>query len=116
LKTNITDLPSTLDKVVKLRPVEYDWITDSGVKGAETKGRQIGLIAQEVEEIFPDAIWLNKKEQKTISYINLSVIFLKALQEQQQIINQLAEENRVLNERLNSLEGKIDALSSTVAK
>jgi hypothetical protein len=110
LKQNITDLPSVLDKVVKLRPVEFYWKNDSGLKGAETASRQTGLIAQEVEEIFPELISLSKRDQKAINYTHLSAIFLKAMQEQQEIIESLSDENTILRERLNSLESKVDAL------
>lgn len=48
LKENITNLPSQLSNIMSLRPVEFDYKDGSG--------HQIGFIAQEVEEIYPDLI------------------------------------------------------------
>ncbi len=50
LKENITDLPSQLDKIVALEPKEFDYIESEG------GGHQIGFIAQDVEEIYPDLV------------------------------------------------------------
>jgi len=50
LKENITDLPSQLDNIVALEPKEFDYIESEG------GGHQIGFIAQEVEEIYPDLV------------------------------------------------------------
>ncbi len=110
LKKNITDLPATLGKVMQLRPVEFDWLPGSGVKGAETAGRQTGLIAQEVEQVFPDAISLNKKGNKTINYTHITVSMLKAIQDQQQIIEQLQQENSALREYIESIDQKVETL------
>jgi len=110
LKQNISDLSSVLDKVNMLRPVEYEWIPGAGVKGAEDSGRQTGLIAQDVELLFPDAISLNMKDKKAINLTYMSTIYLKALQEQQVIIESLSDENNILKERLNDLESKVNAL------
>lgn len=48
LKENITDLPSQLVNIMTLRPVEFDYKDGSG--------HQIGFIAQEVQEIYPDLV------------------------------------------------------------
>ena len=45
LKTNITDMRSMIDKIMELRPREYDWIADNE--------SDYGFIAQEVHETFP---------------------------------------------------------------
>jgi hypothetical protein len=48
LKENITDLPPQLDNILSLRPVEFDYKDGSG--------HQLGFIAQEVQEIYPDLV------------------------------------------------------------
>ena len=45
LKTNITDMRSMIDKIMELRPREYNWIADNE--------SDYGFIAQEVHETFP---------------------------------------------------------------
>ena len=48
LKKNIEDLPSQLDKITALRPVEFDYI--------KSNEHQIGFIAQEVQTVYPDLV------------------------------------------------------------
>jgi hypothetical protein len=46
LKRNISELPNTLNNILALRGVSYNWIDEN-----KTQDLQIGVIAQEVEEI-----------------------------------------------------------------
>lgn len=48
LKENVVNLPSQLDAILSLRPVEFDYKDGSG--------HQIGFIAQEVQEVYPDLV------------------------------------------------------------
>jgi hypothetical protein len=48
LKENIEDLPPQLGNFMALRPVEFDY--------KATGGHQIGFIAQEVQEVYPDLV------------------------------------------------------------
>lgn len=48
LKENVENLPDTLPSVMQLRPVEFDY--------RDGAGHQIGFIAQEVREIWPDVV------------------------------------------------------------
>lgn len=58
-KTKIEDLPDC-SWIYKLRPVAFDW---KGEKKAKTNGRQIGLIAEEVNAICPQLTWLDASGQ-----------------------------------------------------
>jgi hypothetical protein len=84
-KENIKPLEPALGKVEQLNPVTYNKI---GVVEEE-----IGLIAEEVAELFPEVVTYNEAGQpQGIQYQRLSVILLKAVQE--------------LTERVNKLENK----------
>jgi hypothetical protein len=84
-KENIKPLEPALGKVEQLNPVTYNKI---GVVEEE-----IGLIAEEVAELFPEVVTYNDEGQpQGIQYQRLSVILLKAVQE--------------LTERVNKLENK----------
>jgi hypothetical protein len=48
LKENIVSLPFQLDNILSLRPVEFDYKDGSG--------HQIGFVAQEMQEVYPDVI------------------------------------------------------------
>ena len=100
LKTNIQNISSSLDKVKKLRPVEFDWLVDRD-------NHEYGLIAQEVEEVLPmlvsehNALGDTKKflkeldgteVSKTVDYSKLTVLLVDAMKEQQEQINELKTE------------------------
>jgi trimeric autotransporter adhesin len=109
-KTNILDVPSILNKVMALRPVTYDWNTALYPKSKFSDGKQFGLIAQEVETLFPELVKTNKKGDLAISYTKLSVLLLEAMKEQQAIIEELKAENTAQKESLQQLSIKVDKL------
>ena len=91
LKENIITLENSLENILKLRGVSYYW--KDKVKKGERK--QIGLIAQELEEVYPEFI-INKKEQngeiiKTVNYSQIVSILIEALKEQQNEIEYIKE-------------------------
>jgi hypothetical protein len=86
LKKNIEDINYGLNTIMKLNPKEYDWKKDNR--------HDIGFIAQEVEEVIPEIVKDKKhfdKDIKTLDYEKLTAVLIKAVQEQQQQINELKE-------------------------
>ena len=87
LKENIVDLPSQIANVMALRPVEYDYIESEG------GGHQIGFIAQEVNEIYPDLVGEREDGMFTLTDMNKNdARLIKAIQEQQAMILELKAE------------------------
>ena len=84
LKENINDLPSQLANITALRPVEFDYIESEGGE------HQIGFVAQEVEEIYPDLVGERQDGMKTLSGMGkMEARLIKAIQEQQATIEAL---------------------------
>jgi len=91
LKENVTAASEGLQVISALRPVRYDWKEGYG----NNKKAQLGFIAQEVEQVFPDAVgsWqLGETEYKTVGPSALIPVLVKAIQEQQAMINELKAE------------------------
>lgn len=89
LKKNIeTARNGYLDDLVKLRVVKYNWLQDE-----EQAPKELGLIAQEVEQVFPNLIQEHELEgvgiRKNIKHSVMEFILIKAIQEQQELIVQL---------------------------
>lgn len=65
VKTNITDLAATqgLDAILQLRPVNFDWVDP---RMASLDGPQIGLLAQDVQKLFPQIV--NSSGTTTIEF------------------------------------------------
>ena len=80
-KKNIMPLNTTLDKILKLKGVNYEWRKDEFKAINFSEGKQIGLIAQEVEKVFPELVRTANDGYKAISYERLSVLLMKAIQE-----------------------------------
>jgi hypothetical protein len=91
VKENIVDLDVGLDAVMALKPRKFDWKEG---KGKDIKGDR-GFIAQEFETVFPDLIdeWKDPAPSGEEPYksvrADLIPVLVKAIQEQQAIINDL---------------------------
>jgi len=97
-KENITSVDNALDKVLKMRGVFYNTIKD------ETKKRQIGVIAQEIEEILPEVVtYASDVDEYGVSYGNFAGLFIEAIKEQSEVIKKQSEEIKELKEILNNL-------------
>lgn len=77
LKENIVDLPPQLENICALRPVEFDYIESQG------GGHQIGFIAQEMQEVYPDAVGVRQPDDMlTITgWSKTEARLVKAIQE-----------------------------------
>ncbi|MGY8783690.1 MAG: tail fiber domain-containing protein, partial [Fidelibacterota bacterium] len=99
LKQDITDYPNALEKVLSLRPVTYRWKTHPDADPFP------GFIAQEVQEIFPEFVNIISKEGGIgMNYGRLVVPIVKAIQDQQEIIDQQGEDIQALINRIEALE------------
>lgn len=95
-KEHIRNLENGLDKINSLRPVEYFWKPEL----KRNKEKQLGLIAQEVKEVFPELVYELKDGTMTMNYIGLIAPMIDSIQE--------------LNERLESQEKVIERLIERV--
>jgi hypothetical protein len=95
LKENIVNCSPKLEDLLKVRVVNYN------LKGPDSS-KYIGVVAQELEELFPELVAeTNTHERfKTVNYSNLTILLIKAFQEQQILINNL---NTSLEELENSV-------------
>jgi hypothetical protein len=91
-KKNVETIYGALNSVTKLRGVTYDWDESNLNTSNFPKGKQIGVIAQEVEKVFPELVTTGADGYKSVAYEKMSAIFIEAFKEQQsQIKNQQTE-------------------------
>ncbi len=98
LKENIQGLAKSLEKVMGLKPVTFSW--------KENDCQGMGFIAQEVEEVIPELVATNEEGNKGIYTTEMIPYMVKAMQEQQEMIEELQKQNIKLIERLERLEGE----------
>ena len=87
LKTNVTTLTGALGKVCAMRGVNFEFIEPQ--KSTPDNGVQIGVIAQEVEAQYPEAVVTNDDGIKSVRYEKLVAPLIEAIKEQQEIIASL---------------------------
>jgi endosialidase-like protein len=119
LKQDVASLGYGLRDLLRLRPVSFNW------KDRPDRGRQLGLIAQEVEPVLPELVTTDKDAEQTkgLNYIGLVPVTIKAIQEQQAQIEdqkkriadleeeklQQQEQNRKLEERVAAIEALLSS-------
>lgn len=125
LKKNITEIKYGLDEIMKLQAVTYNW------KDNDDKKLQLGFIAQDVEKIVPEIVTksgisdeefeqLEKKGEKVtdtygMQYTGLIPVLVKAVQEQQKVIEDKA--NRIIQledklHKMNDLEARLNLIEA----
>ena len=92
LKENIRPIPWALDKVKQINGVYFDWIplTDEERYNIHPhEGHDIGVIAQEIEEILPELVTTRDNGYKAVKYEKIVALLIEAIKEQQSEIDQL---------------------------
>lgn len=92
LKTGVQDIPAPLERVLSLRGVQFEWDIETFPEMDFEDGKQIGFIAQEVEQIFPELVTTDTTGYKMIDYAKLTVVLVEALKEQQLEIETLEQQ------------------------
>ena len=75
----------------KLRAITFKWNKDKYPEKNFDEGKQIGLIAQEVEEVVPEIVRTDADGYKSIDYSKLSVILLEAVKDLQKTVSEQQE-------------------------
>lgn len=101
LKKNLTPIENSLEKILSLEGLYYNWKDKK--RGKE---RQMGLIAQKTEAIFPEAVRTDDKGMKSINYNSLVAPLIEALREEVHKTKALEEKIKQLEQRLEKLESK----------
>lgn len=93
LKDNLKPIENACDKVQKLTGYEFDWNENQNVY----QGHDIGVVAQEVEEVFPEVVEDRASGYKGVKYEKLVAVLIEA--------------NKELQDRVKQLEERIDGLT-----
>ena len=90
LKENIVDATPKLDNLLQLKVRNFNFTGD------ENKTKQIGFVAQEIEQVFPSLVSEDAEGTKAVKTTVLLPMLVKAIQEQQTIIADLKARIEVL--------------------
>jgi hypothetical protein len=78
LKDNIKPIENALDKVKAISGVTFEW----NEKSHKTTGRKdVGVVAQEVEEVFPEIVETRTNGYKAVDYQKLTAVLIESVKE-----------------------------------
>ena len=109
LKSDIAVIPSALDRVRALHGVTFRWNDRAHARRPDlATGRQVGVIAQEVEAVLPEAVTTGADGYMAVEYRDLIPLLLQALKEQDAVATEQAA-------RITALEADLAAVRSAIA-
>lgn len=110
-KRDVRDMGDSSDKLMKLRPVTFLYKAD------ETGARQYGLIAEEVEKVYPELV-IHDADGKveTVAYHMLPAMLLNEVQKQARSNQQLARQLDQKDEQIATLQRQIVAIQGKNAQ
>ena len=105
IKQSIKTLENSLEKILQLDVVEYDWNNKLGHneylrKINFNKIHSIGLIAQNVKEFFPTIVNVSSDGFYTVDYIKMNAVLIEGIKEQQVFIDDIGNEIKELEKLL----------------
>jgi hypothetical protein len=105
-KKDIKTLDNALDRVGRLRGVSFNWKKDEFPQHEFSDENQVGLIAQEVKEVFPEVVSEDNDGYFNIDYTKLAPLLIEAIKELKQENEELKESNENLIRRIEKLEAQ----------
>lgn len=115
LKTNNQPIEKPLQKIKSLKGFTYNWNNKAKEKaGFNTQDRQVGVSAQEIKEVLPEAVKLapfdndggkskSGEDYLTVQYEKLTPLLIEGIKEQQEIIEKQQTQLDSLQEQINEL-------------
>ena len=92
LKQHVRPLTGALAGVRALRGVRYEWNAEGVRRGGQAGAGQVGLLAQELERVYPELVVTGPDGYKAVNYAQLAPVLIEALKE-------LAAENAQLRQQ-----------------
>ena len=114
LKKNVTPIEDALTKVSTLNGVMFEWRTEEYPERGLDKGKEIGLIAQEVEEVLPEVVSEDDEGYKSVDYSKLTPLLIEAIKAQQAQIRAVKVENESLKTENNTLRQEIEKIKKAI--
>ena len=119
-KKNILLIDHPLEKLQQLNGVTYNYRQDEFPDMKFPDATQVGLIAQEVEKVFPQLVFTDDKGYKAVDYVKLIPLLIetaKAQEQQQQAYQQkTSAEQEALQQKVDRQQAEIAELKKLIEK
>jgi hypothetical protein len=99
LKENIINIPNPLEAIKKLNGVLFDWKKSyidqkGGEDGYFVRKKDVGVIAQEVEKVLPEAVAQRPDGIKAVKYDRLTCLLIEAVKVLTDKVEKLTQEKK----------------------
>jgi hypothetical protein len=111
LKKEIQAFPEVLDKLVQLQPVSFHWrneLPDYEFGSAQA----MGLIAQDVEQVFPEMVSTDARGYKQVNYSELPYLMLQSIRELKASKDQKDKEVEELKRQVEELRSLVTQITA----
>lgn len=95
-KKEVKPLEGDLQKITALQGYSYEYKTEEFPQNNFSNGEQLGVMAQEVEKVYPGAVKMDKDGYRFVNYNQLTPGLIGAVKE----LNQMVEKQSELIEEL----------------
>ena len=112
VKKNIEPLKASLNKVINLQGISYEWKSEEYPGSGFGKSRQIGFIAQDVEALLPELVFTNSNGYKSLAYDKLVPVLVEAIKEQDAIMKEKDARIEKLEKALEKIERRMATIES----
>jgi len=112
LKKNINNIGNMLNKLMQLQPVSFNWDLNQ-YPWLDDPDTLYGLIAQQVEVVFPKLVFQDDSGFYHVDYHRLSTLLLAGFQEQNSVIDSLKNEIDTLN--TDSIDTRLTAIEACIS-
>tara|TARA_E500000318_G_scaffold81239_1_gene76477 strand:+ start:207 stop:2501 length:2295 start_codon:yes stop_codon:yes gene_type:complete len=85
LKDNIVQISNPIEKVKKIKGVEFDWNDKQEVY----EGHDVGVLAQDIEKVLPELVTTRDNGYKAVKYEKIIALLIEAVKDQQSQIDEL---------------------------
>lgn len=97
-KTNIQSFTSGIDLIKQLRPVSYNFLGNQKRLAPMNKftggNAEIGLLAQELEQVMPNLVFTDEEGKKLVDYVALIPVLINAVQTLQKEVEALKNQDK----------------------
>lgn len=111
-KQDINVLSNSLDKVINLQGVSFNWQEDELMGDSPAEDKQIGFIAQDVEKVLPEVVTKNSQGQLSLDYSSIIPLLVEGMKTQQKNIQSQEEQLKSKSQEIQTLQQKIAEVES----
>lgn len=86
-KEKIKTIPNALSDLLKVQTIEHEWRHQEFPNREWKQGKEYGVIAQNIEKIFPTLVFKDKNGYRTVDYVKLTPILIEAVNTQLDLIS-----------------------------